>query len=79
MVCQRQEKSARQLPGDLWRPSPWLDDVQVSEGGLLLSPGLGENWLTDSHPFRADFNDLHVFEEYLRGYRIIRTFFAAHM
>jgi hypothetical protein len=32
-------------------------------------------WMTS----RADFNDLHVFSEYLRGYRIIRTFFAAHM
>ena len=25
---------------------------------------------------RADFEDLHKFEEYLRGYRIVREFFA---
>ena len=28
---------------------------------------------------RADFNNLHVFEEYLRGYRIVRSFFAQHL
>lgn len=28
---------------------------------------------------RADFNNLHNFEEYLRGYRIIRTFFSQHL
>jgi len=28
---------------------------------------------------RADFNNQHAFEEYLRGYRIIRTFFAKHL
>ncbi|KIW68155.1 hypothetical protein PV04_04121 [Phialophora macrospora] len=32
-------------------------------------------WMTS----RADFNNLHAYEEYLRGYRIVRTFFAAHM
>jgi hypothetical protein len=29
-------------------------------------------WMTS----RADFNDFHKFEEYLRGYRIARTFFS---
>ncbi|RDW68673.1 hypothetical protein BP5796_09330 [Coleophoma crateriformis] len=29
-------------------------------------------WMTS----RADFNDIHRYEEYLRGYRIIRTFFS---
>ncbi|KAH8810601.1 hypothetical protein F5884DRAFT_875146 [Xylogone sp. PMI_703] len=29
-------------------------------------------WMTSC----ADFNDLHKFEEYLRGYRIVRSFFA---
>ncbi|KAF9883334.1 hypothetical protein FE257_003752 [Aspergillus nanangensis] len=32
-------------------------------------------WMTS----RADFNDIHAFEEYLRGYRIVRTFLAKHM
>lgn len=27
----------------------------------------------------ADFNNQHAFEEYLRGYRILRTFFAEHL
>ncbi|KAH8805045.1 hypothetical protein F5884DRAFT_679346 [Xylogone sp. PMI_703] len=29
-------------------------------------------WMTS----RADFNDVHKFEEYIRGYRIVRSFFA---
>jgi len=32
-------------------------------------------WMTS----RADFNNLHAFEEYLRGYRIVRSFFAQHI
>ncbi|EPE34171.1 alpha/beta-Hydrolase [Glarea lozoyensis ATCC 20868] len=28
---------------------------------------------------RADFNNLHNFEEYLRAYRIVRSFFASHL
>jgi len=28
---------------------------------------------------RADFNNQHAFQEYLRAYRIIRTFFAQHL
>jgi hypothetical protein len=54
-----------------------LDDIQVR---LLdcLRKEKGVDFLI-CEPVRADFNDLHVFEEYLRGYRIFRTFFAAHM
>jgi hypothetical protein len=28
---------------------------------------------------RADFNDVHNYEEYLCGYRILRCFFAEHL
>jgi hypothetical protein len=28
---------------------------------------------------RADFNDVHKFKEYLRGYRIVRTFLAQYL
>lgn len=32
-------------------------------------------WMTS----RADFNDVHKFKEYLRGYRIVRTFLAQYL
>ncbi|EHK20937.1 uncharacterized protein TRIVIDRAFT_192435 [Trichoderma virens Gv29-8] len=32
-------------------------------------------WMTS----RADFNNVHNYEEYLRGYRIVRTFFAQYL
>lgn len=61
-------KLQRDLPGY----GSWMDDVSVNtictcQNGSLLTFG------------SADFNNLHAFEEYLRGYRILRTFFAQHL
>ena len=61
----------------IWKP--FLIKYMVGWHPGKASTFLERSRCANRKPVRANFNDLHVFEEYLRGYRIFRTFFAAHM
>ncbi|KAJ5966617.1 hypothetical protein N7481_013331 [Penicillium waksmanii] len=52
----------------------WHNNVKVNNPDSYLEFFADQvhGWMTS----RADFNNIHCYEEYLRGYRIIRTFFA---
>ncbi|TVY84716.1 putative AIM2 family protein [Lachnellula suecica] len=53
---------------------PWIQDLK-----MVSTSSFSETFSTSVHGWmtsRADFEDLHKFEEYLRGYRIVREFFA---
>ncbi|KPI34559.1 uncharacterized protein AB675_11191 [Cyphellophora attinorum] len=54
----------------------WFHEIKARNPNSYLET-FGDQvhgWMTS----RADFNNLHNYEEYLRGYRIMRTFLAAH-
>jgi hypothetical protein len=78
LVRKYQKGLPAKLHGDIRGPSPRVDDLAVSFDTLPRKPRCVMVVLTD-RVLRADFNDLHCYSEYLRGYRIVRTFFAAHM
>ncbi|TVY52320.1 putative AIM2 family protein [Lachnellula cervina] len=53
---------------------PWIQDLKT-----VSTSSFSETFADSVHGWmasRADFEDLHKFEEYLRGYRIVREFFA---
>ncbi|TVY40957.1 putative AIM2 family protein [Lachnellula occidentalis] len=53
---------------------PWIQDLKMVSTSSFSEtfPDSVHGWMAS----RADFEDLHKFEEYLRGYRIVREFFA---
>jgi len=53
---------------------PWIEALKTAspKSSSETFPDVVHGWMTS----RADFNNLHAFEEYLRGYRIVRSFLA---
>ena len=68
--CWKHRQTAIQKLLMMWSMDGWLLGMLIGLQSVIYICLLKLN--------RADFNNRHAYEEYLRGYRIVRTFFAKH-